>query len=180
MSTTSKYITIIALAVLLAGIMTAGLLYGLKGVLALSGGGITSSADQAYLEGFSATTSASARSFSYDIQGVEEVTLFIGTAFDGEGTDEATFSVEVSDIPEPAQGAAIYGTTTPITRGVDNVLVPNLEFGTTSPFALAAGTYGTTTLSLDLRQHSYPFLRIIRTTDTEGRSTSTVSIIRKY
>ena len=167
-----------AFAVLLAGLFVTVLLSGLQGVLAGSGGGINASADQAYL--LPATTTATARSNSYDIQGVQKVTLFIGSAFDPLDADQATFTFEVSDVPEQSQGAARFGTSTPVTRTTDDVEINSLEIGTTSPFALADSTFGTTTVSLDLRQHGYSFLRVIRTTDTGTRSTSTVSIIRSY
>lgn len=178
---TYKYISIIALAILLTVILFGSLLYGLQSVLGVSGGGIVANSDQAYL--ITATSSATARSNSYDIQGAERVTFFIGSAFHGntDSIDEhtATFTFEVSDIPEPAQGAAIYGTSTPITLTYANSQAESLVMGTSSPFLLAPATYGTTTVSLDLRQHAYSFVRVIRT-GTADQSTSTVSIIRSY
>ena len=170
-------IGVIITSLILTAIFVYALVYGLQAVLGVSGGGIAASSDQAYL--ITATSSATARSNSYDIQGARRVTLFIGSAFDGLNTDEAVFTFEMSDIAEPAQGVSRYGTTTRVVL-FSGATVGRIEFGTTSPFALAAATYGTTTASIELTNNGYSFLRVIRTTDTANRSTSTVSIIRTY
>src|SRR3990167_1956253 len=177
MKTLKTYTAIVTLGILLSAILVGAILYGLQSVLAVSGGGIVASSDQAYL--INATSSATARSNSYDIQGAKRVTLFIGSAFDGLNADEANFTFEMSDIAEPAQGVSRYGTTTRVVL-FSGATVGRIEFGTTSPFALAAATYGTTTASIELTNNGYSFLRVIRTTDTANRSTSTVSIIRSY
>lgn len=178
MSNTLKITGIVVIALLLTGVFMWAFLSNVQNALGITRTVTPGFQDQEYL--LNATSSATARSGSYSIAGAQKVTLFIGSTFASELADEANFSFEVSDTPEPAQGVAIYGTSTPVTRTVDDVEVPMFVFGTTSPFALAGKAFGTTTVSIDLRQNTYAFLRVIRTTDTANRSTSTVSIINSY
>src|SRR3990167_5518244 len=174
-----KITGVVVLALVLAVVFLGVLLVNIENVFGISRTVTPGVQDQEYL--LNATSSATSRSSSYSIAGMEKVTLFIGTIIE-EGVfpqQTVTYTFEVSDVPEPGQGTALVGTSTPVTRTVDDVEIPQLVVGTSSPFALAAKTFGTTTVSIDLRQHTYPFLRVIRTATAANRSTSTVSIIKQ-
>ena len=173
-----KITGIVVSSLLLTGILLWGLMYNLTNVFAARSIITEDAANQQQL--LTATSSATARSYSFDIAGTEAVTLFIGTTFDGFGASPAIFSIEVSDVAEPAQGAARYGTTTPLTLAYGDGDTAALVLSTTTPFGFANETYATTTVSLDMRNHTHQFLRVIRTSTSASRSTSSVSIITKY
>jgi len=179
MSNTVKILGIIIMALLLAVVFTGFLWSNIQNVM-----GITRTADQGFQDQeylVSASSSATVRTDSHLIAGAERVTLFLANEFHTDVTEQtATFSVEVSDVPEPSNGSTLVGTTTPFTIPYNNALVSTLDVGTSSPFLLANETIATTTITLDLRQFTYPFLRVIKTGTTADAATTTISIIKQY
>ena len=125
------------------------------------------------------TSTATARSDSFEVRGAKRVTFFIGEQFHGGPDTNSTsneYTFEVGDQQEPGQGTALYSTSTLLSKDF-LTLAGNVVFSTSTPFNSTSG--GTTTVSLDLDKNSFGFVRVVRV-GTADVSTSTVSIIRSY
>lgn len=130
----------------------------------------------------SATSSATARSQSFSIGGAKKVTFLIGTQWETFSggvveTPANTYTFEVADELEPSQLTTVVGTTTTIRTAF---LTGQTEIAI-STSTLGIATTGTTTVSLELTDRSFPFVRVVRVRgDSEESSTTTVMIIREY
>lgn len=128
------------------------------------------------------TSTTAAWSDPIFIAGANKVTFFIGeSVHTGTSINTLTaaneYTFEVSDVPEPQQAAFTVGTTSEIVTDV-NTVASNLLFSTSTPFSSTAG--GTTTVSLDLSQNTFRFVRVTRTAAAADTSTGTVRVLLSY
>jgi len=127
------------------------------------------------------TSTATARSDSFSIGGARKVTFLIGEEFhDGEDTGTYTtpseYIFQVGDEAEDNQGTTRYSTTTTLTTDF-LTRTWGVLFSTSTPFNSTGG--GTTTVSLDIQNNTFPFVRVVRV-GTADVATATVVIIREY
>ena len=180
----SDLLKIVSIVIVLAGIVI-GLLFFLQRdedtPVSLRGSGTATQGAYETNYMLLSTSTATARSDSFAIGGARKVTFLIGEVFHT-GQDTGTYATpseyvfQVGDEAEDNQGVTRYSTTTTLTTDF-LTRTWGVLFSTSTPFNSTAG--GTTTVSLDIQNNTFPFVRVVRT-GTADVATATVVIVREY